>query len=889
MKRPLLEDAPPVADAEAPEVLETTEEQARRYALASILARLQPFWPWIVLAALSWLGWHELRQIELATVRSIIHETDPDLILTLLAATCLNLIVFGLYDVAALGSTSRSPRPGARWSVGVVSFAWSNFLTVGPLAGPALRLWLYKPLGVDSLRARSALAAILLAFSFVLLALCGAVSLPLPLTVDGPAARLVLAVPFVALAAVALAALRRLPIAPASLRRWDGSVIAMIAVATVDWTLAWLVFHLAMNETLGGVSIGVSLSAFFLGQLIGLASFIPGGLGSADTYWVISLTQAGASKDRVVAALLLYRAIYYVLPWAFATLILAGRLVRTGRRTGAFLRTAMASYTFLCGAVLLASAATPALAERARFLTRTVPLALIDVSYGLSIALGFMLLVASRGLARGYRSSHRVALALFLAGALTTFLKGFDFEEALFSLSAAALLLVFQQSFTKKGGLRPPVEFTVSVGLFAVVFFGAIGYGSLSELPHTSPHLQRLEYQPHEERFLKGLFGLSAVAAVAALHFGLRARAQDPLPSPRQIEAALREIRSFGRGTNPFLVAAGDKALFRARSIAPGGGSAAAAGNEGPRSDQGFIAYRTSGRFVIAYSDPVCPPGREREILAAFLESVAASDRDAILYQISAPFLPVAHDFGFTFFKLGEEAIVDLTRFDLKGNKAKTWRHSVNNAEKAGARFEILPAEDVNALMPQLREISDDWLAHKHVVEKRFSLGRFDEAYLTRFPCAIVRDSASRIVGFANVLEGPRGEEISVDLMRYRAADRERGGIPDVMDYLFIRLMLHGKEKGFARFNLGMAPLSSVGEEKWARPLERLANLFFRHGGHWYNYQGLRRYKEKFDPVWEPRYMAYPHPWDWPFATTSTAVLIAGGWRALFFPKSEAI
>ncbi len=33
--------------------------------------------------------------------------------------------------------------------------------------------------------------------------------------------------------------------------------------------------------------------------------------------------------------------------------------------------------------------------------------------------------------------------------------------------------------------------------------------------------------------------------------------------------------------------------------------------------------------------------------------------------------------------------------------------------------------------------------------------------------------------------------------------------------------------------------------------------------------------------------MAYPRPWDWPAASTTTAVLIAGGWRALLFPKGE--
>ena len=208
--------------------------------------------------------------------------------------------------------------------------------------------------------------------------------------------------------------------------------------------------------------------------------------------------------------------------------------------------------------------------------------------------------------------------------------------------------------------------------------------------------------------------------------------------------------------------------------------------------------------------------------------------------------------------------------------------------ERAGGRFEIVPPGAVAPLLPELRKVSDAWLREKHVVEKRFSLGRFDEAYLRRFPCALLRDAAGRIIAFANLLQGPRGEELSIDLMRYHAGRAAAAGVQDSMDYLLLRLMLHGRESGFHRFNLGMAPLAAVGEERWARPFERLARLVFRHGEHWYNYQGLRRYKEKFDPSWEPRYMAYQHPWDWPLASTTTAALIAGGWRALLFPGREA-
>ena len=887
------DDASPKPPEEPPEAddgaqVELPGPQGFRLIAAVVLARLRPLWPWFVLAAVTLMGWHELREVDLASVRRLLRETDTSLLLTLLGVTALNLAIFGLYDVAALGSLSRPPGAGARWTVGVLSFAWSNFLTVGPLAGPALRLWLYRPLGVEAERARSALTSILGAFSLALLAWCGAVSLPLPSALDSFAARLALAVPLAALAGLVLRALPRIRFAPPAVRRWEGRPFLMALVACGDWLLAWAVFHLALKEMHGSIEPRLSLASFFLGQLVGLLSFVPGGLGTADAFWVVSLSAAAGGHDRVLAALLLYRLVYYVLPWFFATLVLAGRLIRAGRRTGAFLRSAIASYTFLCGAVLLASAATPALADRAAFLKKSVPLALVEISYGASVLLGFLMLVISRGLARGYRSTHRLAIAIFLAGALTTFLKGLDFEEALLSLLAAVVLLVFGQSFARAGRLRPPVEFVVSIGGFAIVLFTAIGYGSLPSFPQTSTLFSHFGYFAFGGRFLRGLVLLASIAAVVALRLALRPPPGDPLPGSEEIDRAIREVRRWARDTNSLLVACGDQAIFRAdAAVAPGGAGGAAAGGAGPAPPPGFISYRSTGRFLVAYADPVCPPGSERDLMAAFLDLAADNDREVILYQISASFLPVAHDFGFTFFKLGEEAIVDLGAFDLKGNKAKTWRHAINSVEKEGGRFEIVPGEALRPLFPELRRISDDWLSEKHVVEKRFSIGRFDEAYLTRFPCALVRDPGGRVVGFANVLEGAPGGELSIDLMRYSLAREESGGLRNVMDYLFLRLMLYGKERGFARFNLGMAPLAAVGEERWARPFERLAHFFFRIGEQWYNYRGLRRYKEKFDPVWVPRYMAYPRPWDWPLAATSTAVLIAGGWRALVFPKGE--
>jgi phosphatidylglycerol lysyltransferase len=864
-EHPLLDEP----DEPAPDI--PPDEERSGILFSVLLLRLRAVWPWLILGAVTFIGWEELQRVNLTTVRRIFRATPAETTLALLGLVALNLAVAGLYDVAALGPLSRGPRAGARWTTGVLSFAWSNFLTVGPLAGPALRLWLYRPLGVEGVRARGALGAVLASFSVGLVAWCGAVLVPLPPPLDGFVARILVAAALAAAAGALLRVLPQLRIAPPSVRAWEGSPWDLAGVAAVDWLLAWTVFHVALSAVQGGITPSVSLRAFFLGQLVGLVSFIPGGLGSADAFWIFALARETGGHDRIFAALVLYRVVYYVLPWAAATLVLVGRLVRTRRWSAAFIRSTMASYAFVCGAVLLASAATPALSARLAFLNSTIPLAVVEISHGASVLLGFMLLVVSRGLARGYRSSHRVAVALFVAGALTTFLKGLDFEEALIAILAAALLVVFREPFSRPGRLHPSVEFVVSAGLFAVVLFAALGFGSYVAPSSLGTEVQRFGHHAQEGRFLRSLILLGALAGAVSFHLAQRGRARDPLPDEEGIERAIDETRRMARSTNPLLVACADKAVFRPR---PGDGV-----------PPGFIAYRTAGKYLVAYSDPICPAGEEPALLVAFLDEAAASDRDVILYQISAALLPVAHDLGFTFFKLGEEAVVDLTRFDLKGNKAKTLRHSVNAVEKAGGRFEIVEGDAIRPLMPELRSVSDEWLRIKGVSEKQFSIGRFDERYLLRFPCAVVRDADGAVAAFANVLEGPNAGEMSVDLMRHRATDGALAPLKDVMDFLFIKLMLHAKERGCTRFNLGMAPLAAVGEMRWARPVERLAHVFFRYGESWYNYQGLRRFKEKFDPIWEPRYMAYPKPWDWPRAITSTAVLIAGGWRAVLFPS----
>ena len=142
---------------------------------------------------------------------------------------------------------------------------------------------------------------------------------------------------------------------------------------------------------------------------------------------------------------------------------------------------------------------------------------------------------------------------------------------------------------------------------------------------------------------------------------------------------------------------------------------------------------------------------------------------------------------------------------------------------------------------------------------------------MRRFPLALVRERG-RITAFANTFITDTHAEATIDLMRY-LPDSSRA----TMDFLFIELMLALKSQGYKEFNLGMAPLAGLADHPKARTWDRLGTYLYGHAGHFYNFDGLRRFKAKFDPTWKPKYMAAPGGLDPLIVTVDIAALISGG------------
>jgi phosphatidylglycerol lysyltransferase len=285
--------------------------------------------------------------------------------------------------------------------------------------------------------------------------------------------------------------------------------------------------------------------------------------------------------------------------------------------------------------------------------------------------------------------------------------------------------------------------------------------------------------------------------------------------------------------------------------------------------------YGVHRRTWVAVGGPVAPPTEARDLASSFCELADANGGYPVFYQVAPDQLPMYVDLGMTLRKLGESARVPLQDFTLNGGTRKWLRRAMRDGERAGLTVVLVEPPHSPVLIAAVRAVSADWLARRRTREKGFSLGYADPEYLGGSPLALVW-LGERLVAFANLWRSGGREELSVDLMRY-SSEAPHG----VMDFLFGHLMLMGRDQGYRWFNLGMAPLSGLELRSRASLWSRVGAMLFRHGEHFYNFQGLRHYKEKFDPQWSPRYLVAPGGLVLPRVLTDIATLISGGLRGM--------
>ncbi|MEJ2037699.1 MAG: bifunctional lysylphosphatidylglycerol flippase/synthetase MprF [Desulfosarcinaceae bacterium] len=825
--------------------------------------------------------YHQLHQYPLHEVMARIKAMRTAQIWAALALTVCSYLVMTGYDLLALRYIQHPVPVPKTMLASFLGYAFSNNIGFSMLAGASIRYRLYSAWGLSAVEITQLVVfcttSILLGFAI----LSGAVflfePLMLPQSLHWPLAT-VRPLGFVLMVAAGIYLAATIVIKKGiSFKSWHFSLPswhlagAQMSVASVDWLLAGSVLYCLLPDK---APIGFShfLEIFLLAQLGGLISQVPGGLGVFESI-ILLLAPGQMSAPQWIGALIVYRGIYYLLPLIVAMVALGieellqrhALLERIQTLAGAGLETLfiplLSLAVFVAGAILLFSGALPSIPHRLVFLDRDLPLPVVEISHFVGSLAGMGLLLLARSLQRRLDAAYLLTVALLAVGIATLLLKGADYEESLILALVLLVLLPRRSKFPRRASLLS-VEFNagwlaaIAVVLISSTWLGLFAYRHVEYSNDLWWHFSTKAAAP---RFMRAMVGSLALALAFALARLLRPApyrsANEEKPLPDEVPAIV--ARSPSSAANLALL--GDKQfLFEEEGRA-------------------FIMYGRAGETWVAMGDPVGPVEMWPELLWRFRQMADRYGDRVVFYEVGHEHLYLYLDMGLSLLKLGEEARVPLTSFSLEGSGRKHLRYSHRKLANQGCRFEIIEADAVPPYMDELRAISDAWLSEKNTREKGFSLGFFDPAYVRRFPLGLVR-MEDRILAFANLWVSNANEELTVDLMRH-LPDAPNG----VMDYLFIELMLWGASRGYHWFNLGMAPFSGLENQKLAPLWHRIGTLVVRFGDHFYNFQGLRAYKEKFGPVWQPKYLATPGGLSLPRTLADIGALISGGLKGVLF------
>lgn len=486
----------------------------------------------------------------------------------------------------------------------------------------------------------------------------------------------------------------------------------------------------------------------------------------------------------------------------------------------------------ISGLILIFSSATPSIVERIKILHNIIPDEFQQLSRVLTMIIGVTLISLAKGIKERVKVMHRISIVLLLLATITSVLKGLDYEESILMMTLAILLYTSRSSFDKasmkfnmKNLLSNFLIFTLLPLLYFVIFNITHDIDIIS-----STQKYTLDYLVENKT---SIFMYLALTSTMNLIFQFRVSNKLTLNkvTDDDISTFSSFIDTYGGNIFSHLFYLKDKNLFLNKN------------------KNVMIMYRPYKNKIFVLGDPVGDRDYFEEAIDEFIEFAEGYNMKVVFYEVEGRNLELYSNQGFKFIKIGEEAIIDLIQFSFEGKENKTLRSMRNMFLNRGYEFKLINPPFSDEFLSKIEGISDEWLDGRS--EKKFSLGSFSREYVSLSSIAVLKVEGE-IIAFCTIIPEYDDATVSLDLMRMKK-DHPNG----TMDCLFIALIDHMKNMGYKKFSLGEAPLSNVGNKKQSLRKEKLIKYGYEFGNKIYNFQGLRRYKEKFKPRWSGRYIAY--------------------------------
>ncbi|MQB39553.1 bifunctional lysylphosphatidylglycerol flippase/synthetase MprF [Agrobacterium tumefaciens] len=858
---------------------EITQTDVTESAVESFFARNRPYLTAIaitlVFVMMTFAIYHLTSEVRYDDVIDALTQTSTSAVLLAIVFTALSFLALIFYDANAIEYIGRKLPFPPMAATAFAAYAIGNTAGFGPLSGGAIRFRAYSRLGLSPGEIARVIAFVTLSFGLGLLSVSA-----ISTFIVAPRIAAIIGVDAVILRGAALAIIAVLVVAAyvgrnghaIRLGKWrlrlpdSRTSSRQFLVSAFDIAASASVLYVLLPDTHLGWPTFFAIYATAVG--LGVLSHVPAGLGVFETVMVAGLGNA-ISVDQLLGSLVLYRVIYHVLPLVVAILVM---LVSEMKQFAAkpvvsdisqlAVRLApplLSTFAMILGTMLIFSSVTPTPDSNLDFLSNFVPLPIVEAAHFLTSILGLVLVVASRGLGQRLDGAWWIALVAASLALVLSLLKAIAvFEAAILGVFIAALS-VNMRSFNRHASLVKQALGPSWLAAMAVIIAGAatILLFVYRDTDYSQTLWWQFEFSEEAPRGLRALLGLVLASSTIAIFSLMRPVAFRPDAIKADDVTSATGIVMTQDAADANLVRMGDKHVMFSES-----------GNA-------FIMYGIQGRSWIAFTDPVGDEDDFPDLVWQFVEAARAAGARAAFYQISPFLLSHCADAGLRAFKLGELALVDLTAFELKGGKLANLRQSLSRGARDGLTFEVIEQAQVADIMDELKQVSDGWLAHHNTREKRFSLGAFEPDYILSQPVAVLRKDG-KITAFANLMVTATKKEATVDLMRF-SPDAPRGS----MDLLFVSIMQYLREAGYESFNLGMAPMSGMSKRDAAPVWDRIGSTLFEHGERFYNFKGLRAFKAKFHPKWEPRYLAVQNGADAALALMDATVLISGGVRGV--------
>lgn len=232
-----------------------------------------------------------------------------------------------------------------------------------------------------------------------------------------------------------------------------------------------------------------------------------------------------------------------------------------------------------------------------------------------------------------------------------------------------------------------------------------------------------------------------------------------PITYPEQ-QLAAQLIRRYGTSNNDYFKLWPDKTYFFSES-----------GN-------GVIAYGVSHKIAMAYGDPAAPKEEIGRTIDQFRAYCRTHRWTPVFHKATPRYLDLYRERKFRTFRGSDDAIVELEKFSLVGRANKHHRAVLNRFGKEGVVTQLFEPPVPDALIEQARAVSNSWLSNGRR-ERRFTVGRFDEAYVRHTPMLAALETDGAMLGFVNIIPSYAPQTGTIDMMRHRA-DSPNG----VMDFL---------------------------------------------------------------------------------------------------------